>query len=64
MSSLGTAGGLVLAIGIGVALLGFILYLNSLGAYGSMSITPTVNAFGGAIAIFAVALVLVLAKGR
>ena len=55
---MGSIGAIALMVVIAVGLLAFILYLNSTGAYGSMSITPTVNAFLEVIAILVVAMVV------
>ena len=64
MGSLGAVGALVLMIIIAVGLLGFILYLNNTGAYGNISITPTVDTFLEVVAIFIVALIAVVLFGR
>lgn len=55
---MGSIGAIALMIVIAVGLLAFILYLNSIGTYGSMSITPTVNAFLEVIAILVVAMIV------
>jgi hypothetical protein len=64
MSSVGAVGALLLMILIAAVLLGLILYLNSIGAYNGISITPTVNTFLEVIAIFIIALVAVVVLGR
>jgi hypothetical protein len=64
MGSFGAIGTIALMVVIAIGLLAFILYLNSTGAYGNMSITPTVNAFVEVIAVLVIALVVVVAIVR